>query len=417
MSMRSREACYGLRSIEILTVIGLVCLAFAKFLEWQTFHRVSMSFLPWSSLSMCSFPAAQIILGWNRRWSTIILLAGACLGAVVAYADPADRLSAVPLCLGYVSVVSLCLAMTTSQRQKSRYVLCAGLLVLICHQLAESGQYLSTAELLSFDNRAYLVDRSMGFDAVGLVLHSLFWLPNSVGVVTVQALHFTYLSILLAMSCTILAHLRIKSPEWIIALTAYLLAGGIGAALYHLFPAAGPHYAFEHFPLLPDVLTLRPDAAPLPPEFIRNCMPSLHTAWALLVVMNARSLGTGARRCVVVFACLTLMSTLALGEHYLIDLVVAVPFAVAVQALARSIVARTWPTLTTWAGGACVAIWLFVLVQRVSWLLTIHGLTLGSVIVTVAGSLLLFRRDCEQRPVQRHQGLQVWQRRSSISVS
>jgi hypothetical protein len=272
-------------------------------------------------------------------------------------------------------------------RQISSYALIAGLLVIIGHQLAQSGQYLSTSELLSFDNRAYLVDRSMGFDAVSLVLATLHLVPNALAVVVTSAISLTYLNVLLAMNCVVLLHLRAHSPEWAVTLAAFMLSGLIGGVLYHVCPAVGPRYAFLDYPVFPDISALSANASPIAPEFIRNCMPSLHTTWAILIVMNTKSMALGLRQFSVVFAFLTILATLALGQHYLIDLIVAVPFSVAVQSLARSIVARTRPTFAMWIGGGCVGMWFFVLVQRVSWLLTIPGLTLAAVILTIALSV------------------------------
>jgi hypothetical protein len=65
----------------------------------------------------------------------------------------------------------------------------------------------------------------------------------------------------------------------------------------------------------------------------RNCMPSLHVAWALLVWFNCKPFSRIVRSSAFAFVLITLVDTLGTGEHYLIDLVVAFPFAVAVQAL------------------------------------------------------------------------------------
>lgn len=59
----------------------------------------------------------------------------------------------------------------------------------------------------------------------------------------------------------------------------------------------------------------------------RTCMPSLHLAWALLVFLySSKSL----RPASAIFLTLTALATIATGEHYIIDLVVAIPFTFAV---------------------------------------------------------------------------------------
>jgi hypothetical protein len=118
-------------------------------------------------------------------------------------------------------------------------------------------------------------------------------------------------------------------------LTMVVALGLAGGALYHLFPVAGPMFAFEgRYPYLPP----SPERVDLAPMLVtanvaRNCMPSLHTAWALSLVWQTRD----ARRPLrwIVWACCgcTIAATLGLGYHYFVDLVVAVPFLTAVRAL------------------------------------------------------------------------------------
>lgn len=86
--------------------------------------------------------------------------------------------------------------------------------------------------------------------------------------------------------------------------------------LYALFPAAGPLYYFEHIQM----------------DSPRNAMPSMHMFFALAILLNAK--GWTARLCASGFVLLTIGATLGSGEHYLIDLVAAVPFTFTVQYLA-----------------------------------------------------------------------------------
>jgi hypothetical protein len=116
-------------------------------------------------------------------------------------------------------------------------------------------------------------------------------------------------------------------------LQAFVVAGLCGFVLYQICPAIGPLHSFgSKFPFrLPrlDEIT----AGIVTGSGPRNAMPSLHTAWALLVWWSARKLGWLARVTASVFVILTLLATLGTGEHYLIDLVVAFPFTMAVEGL------------------------------------------------------------------------------------
>ena len=114
-------------------------------------------------------------------------------------------------------------------------------------------------------------------------------------------------------------------------LIAFVVAGVAGFLLYQVCPAIGPVHVFRqdfpsHVPPMPEFNPLTLINAP------RNAMPSLHTAWAILILWSLRFTSRLIRIAAVVFLVLTLMATLGFGEHYLIDLVVAVPFAMGVQA-------------------------------------------------------------------------------------
>ena len=105
--------------------------------------------------------------------------------------------------------------------------------------------------------------------------------------------------------------------------------------LYHLCAVAGPRPAFQttfavEAPPPPDVVAQLPYLAG---ASIRNGIPSLHTTWALLVYWYSRRHGVGPRVFGAVWVVLTVLAMLGLGEHWLVDVAVSVPFAVAVRAL------------------------------------------------------------------------------------
>jgi hypothetical protein len=83
------------------------------------------------------------------------------------------------------------------------------------------------------------------------------------------------------------------------------LAAVLALPCYLLVPAVGPvHAGILNSP--------------------RNCMPSLHLTWAALLWINARR--GWWRRFFLVFTVVTAFCTLATGEHYVADLVAAIPF-------------------------------------------------------------------------------------------
>lgn len=116
-------------------------------------------------------------------------------------------------------------------------------------------------------------------------------------------------------------HVVTRSEQSRKLMYSFLILYVSGAALYGIVPAMGPRYAFnEVFPIG------QPKFVPAPAALAGypNAMPSLHMATAfMLVLFNNRNrwlLGISS-----VFLAGTVAATLAL-EHYVIDLIVAVPF-------------------------------------------------------------------------------------------
>jgi hypothetical protein len=119
------------------------------------------------------------------------------------------------------------------------------------------------------------------------------------------------------------------------AMVAFLITGPVGILFYNIFPACGPiHLVPQAFPFHPlpiaDIprVFLEPVAIP----GARNAMPSLHLAWTLLAWWYSRGLSWIERCVAFAFLALTAFATMGTGEHWFVDLVVAFPFALMIQA-------------------------------------------------------------------------------------
>ncbi len=141
-------------------------------------------------------------------------------------------------------------------------------------------------------------------------------------------------------------------------LAAIACTGCMILPLYALCPAAGPVYLFgDRFleGLLPQLQ--HPHSIYLPAGILLNATPSGHVAWALLLFWFCRN---HCRTLVTVifglFVVGTILATLGLGEHYVIDLILSVPYAAGVWAL----VGKQWKR-----AGVLLAI-------VVAWLLTLR---------------------------------------------
>jgi hypothetical protein len=203
------------------------------------------------------------------------------------------------------------------------------------------------------DELLWVVDAPFGYPQRPLT-HLFAAVPNICAICKVA-----YLSLPLTFVVEYLvlpARLRLRY------LAAIAACGLVILPFYVTCPAAGPAYLFGD--AYPDAIPAlaAPHAHPLPANYLLNTTPSGHLAWVLLLFWFARQ---GCSRRVAaafaVFGLLILIATLGLGEHYVIDLVVAIPFAAAIWSLTL----RQWKR--TAALLAFVAVWCVVL--RQGWLI------------------------------------------------
>ena len=116
----------------------------------------------------------------------------------------------------------------------------------------------------------------------------------------------------------------------------FIVTGPMGIVFYNAVPALGPAHLFgKNFPWNPLAieqarrLFLEPIALAGP----RNAIPSLHMAWVLLAWWYSRGLSVTERAIALFYLVFVMLATLGTGEHYFIDLVVAVPFALFMESL------------------------------------------------------------------------------------
>jgi len=134
--------------------------------------------------------------------------------------------------------------------------------------------------------------------------------------------------------------------------------GVTGFLLYQICPVAGPIYLFAtQFPFqLPDLAGFAIQPAWLQ-QVPRNGMPSLHVGWTLLLFWNTRKRSWWVAAGAAFYLLLTALATLGFGEHYLADLMVAPPLALAIQAACtRTNSPARWIALSI--GGVITLTWL-----------------------------------------------------------
>ncbi|WP_434587367.1 phosphatase PAP2 family protein [Streptomyces sp. A5-4] len=135
----------------------------------------------------------------------------------------------------------------------------------------------------------------------------------------------------------------------------FLVIGLLGPAIYMIYPVVGPVFAYgngafgtggEYWAaadLWPDVpLPINtPHVMPYDEITPRNCMPSLHTAWATAIFIHSRNGPRLLRFAGTLWLIATLGATLGFGYHYGVDLVAGVVFALTIEAGLR-LLDRGW---------------------------------------------------------------------------
>jgi hypothetical protein len=206
-----------------------------------------------------------------------------------------------------------------------------------------------------------------------------------------------YIALPLPLALVYAAQLRQKREKALAVMLAFLATGPLGVLFYNMLPACGPvHVLGSIFPWHPlsTAAAMRMNVAPVLIKGARNAFPSLHMAWVLLVWWNSKGLARWVRAIAMVFLVLTTMATLGTGEHYFIDLVVAFPFSLMVQALCsyslpfRSGVRRNGLLF----GAFATLIWLALLSfsTRIFW--SSPAVPWAMIVATIAPSVVLWNR-------------------------
>jgi hypothetical protein len=179
----------------------------------------------------------------------------------------------------------------------------------------------------TYDAVLLVLDRALGFDPAYTVGR---WFVASPLAAATCGLMYAALPVQVALVYTAAVRGKAVRADPVRLLLTCAALQLVGAVVYRLVPAVGPRYVFDGFPYT------RPEVAPVlvaaALEYPRNAVPSVHFALALVLLRASRGAGW-------VFAwsggwtAAIGLATLGMGEHYLIDLVVAVPFAFGIEAL------------------------------------------------------------------------------------
>jgi hypothetical protein len=222
--------------------------------------------------------------------------------------------------------LGLRLAVAPEDRKRGGYLVCAivGTMVLGTFSLRIANA-LTLLRPVKYDLFVYQIDAILGFHpsfAIGrfALIHRGFYYTTLVA----------YGIAPMIVSLVYAAYLWLGTgQEQFQVVKTFFLNLFVAPIFYVIYPVAGPRYAFPSFPFEPGTViptTMSIHAAP-------NGIPSVHFATALLILLLSWR-WTAGKILGSLYLLLMFVATLASGQHYLFDLVAAVPYAVGIRWMA-----------------------------------------------------------------------------------
>lgn len=339
-------------------VAGAVTLAFLVALEIAARHygfpgpittqAQEVVFAPKSGfLLYASLLLTMVVLTWRERLIAVTAAVGIdlviLLVRLAAGAKPAFGNGALWVMIG-CAVIAL-----TRRTGRERLLLLKGVglgLLLVTGRKTGDAWLLITSKTRRevLDPYAETADHALGNPSwlVGRMVHAT-------GPVGSHLLDYVYIQLAVAAVAVALYQLRNVATERRFPrhhlVRTFLLIGLLGPGIYMIFPTVGPVFAYGadggHWALA----NLWPDTAPavaaphwMPFDTVtpRNCMPSLHTAWATTIFIHSRRGPRLLRYAGAFWLVATLTATLGFGYHYGVDLIAGAVFALTIEAALRT---------------------------------------------------------------------------------
>jgi len=378
---------------------GLTALLFAVVLSLSLSKDFYDSSMTDAYLSLALF-SALIVLGMIRRsWFDLLwILTGGLFLAVLDYRvmDFRPMLMAAFSFAGLAAFAVLGIHTIWAEGEERKLLLCGFVpMVLFVGSDWMASTLLDITEALhpkTFDVFLYSFDSSLRVPIsffVGQAFWKWPWLWRT-------CLIF-YTALPLPLALVYAANLRRIKYRALAVMIAFLVTGPLGVMFYNMLPACGPVHlfgaAFPWHPLSTADAT-RLNVVPILMKGARNAIPSLHMAWVLLIWWNSRGLPRWVRAIALAFVWFTVLATLGTGEHYFVDLVVAFPFSLMVQALCSySLPFRSGERRTAFLFGTFVTlIWLALLsfANRLFWVSPL--IPWAMIIATISSSVFGWHR-------------------------
>lgn len=307
----------------------------------------SMS-LPWAGLILALVGISQrrrmiavgIAAGIDAVWAGIRLLSGA---SFAIGNGPTIVLTGLALVAG--------LRWRGVERRNALHAAALGALLVLATKVGDVWLHITVVSRPQvYDVYVALADHALGDPSwvMGRVVDAL-------GPAVYAVLHWVYIELPVAAIVVAVWQLRrvVSTGIWPshYLVRTFLVLGLLGPVIYVIFPVVGPMFAFgadghglqvgNFWPGVIPPVDRNPAPMPFDAFTPRNCMPSMHTAWALSVFLHTRRDTDGSRaplwlRCLGAFWLLaTLTATLGFGYHYGVDLVAGAVLCLTVDSVLR----------------------------------------------------------------------------------
>ncbi|WP_399931794.1 phosphatase PAP2 family protein [Streptomyces kanamyceticus] len=340
------------------TAAGVVTLAFLIALEFAARHyglpgpitnqAREVIFAPKSGpLLYASMALMLVVLPWRQRFIAI----GAAVGIdivffLVRWAVDAKMMFG----NGALWVIIACAVIAVTRRTGPERVLLlkgVGLGLLLVAGRKTGDAWL----LITSKTRPQVLDQYVA--TADHALGNPSWVAGRIveatGAVGAHVLDYVYIQLAVAAVVVALYQLRNVASEGRFPghhlVRTFLVIGLLGPGIYMIYPVVGPIFAYGADGGHWAVANLWPDTPPsvVTPQHMpfnevtpRNCMPSLHTAWATTIFIHSRRGPRLLRYAGVFWLIATLGATLGFGYHYGADIVAGVVFAYTIDAALRA---------------------------------------------------------------------------------
>jgi Domain of unknown function (DUF5933)/PAP2 superfamily len=350
--------------------------------------------VPWVGLAVA-------MVGLSNRWRISALLLAAALDILFAAARVVRggmlAFGTGPLLVLTGLVLVVWLRWAGSERTTAFRGIAFGLLVIIATKVGDA--WMSITAMLRptvLDEYALLADHALAQPS---------WLVGRLvdagGPFLNAGLHWVYIELPLAAVVVAVYQLRnVRTGGWPrqFLMPTFLLLGLIGPLIYVFFPLVGPYVAFgsagggfrvgDYWPHALPPIHLSPRAIAFDGSTPRNCMPSMHTAWALTVFIHSRGGPRWLRSGGTFWLVGTIAATLGFGYHYGVDLVAGAVLCLTMEsALREPARGRSWSRAGLVASGAAFLAVLLVCCRYLAEAMARYPLLFGPLII---GTMVVF---------------------------